>query len=107
MAVYKAEIGNRKPTHPGELMREVLGELGLSTSVAAENMRVTRQALHRTLKGLGALTEDMALRFGALTGVNAEMLIQMQHSLSMWRARRIVARELARIAERRNELIAA
>lgn len=107
MAVYPAEIGSRKPTHPGELMSEVLAELELSTGVAAENMGVTRQALHRTLKGLSALTEDMALRFGALTGVNAEMLVQMQHNLSMWQARRMVARELARIAERGSELMAA
>jgi len=107
MPVYPAEIGSRKPTHPGALMSEVLGELDLSTSKAADNMGVTRQALHRTLKGQGALTEDMALRFGALTGVNAEMLVQMQHNLAMWQARRAVARELARIAARRLELIAA
>jgi antitoxin HigA-1 len=107
MASYPAEMGSRKPTHPGELMSEVLGELELSTSVAAENMGVTRQALHRTLKGLGALTEDMALRFGALTGVNAEMLLQMQHARSMWIAKRMVSRELTRIAVRGSSLVAA
>lgn len=59
----------RAPTHPGELMREILEEqLRLSKTDAAERMRISRQSLYAVLNRQGGVTADMALRFGKLTG---------------------------------------
>jgi len=64
----------RPPTHPGELFREVLEDhLHLSISAAAERMKMSRQSLHAVLNGTGAVTADMALRFGRLTGGAPEL----------------------------------
>lgn len=89
----------RPPTHPGELMAEVLHEhLTLSTAEAAKRMGVTRQALHRVLSGAGALSADMALRFGAFTGSSAGLFLRMQEARDLWLAEKRLGRRLKAIA---------
>src|SRR4051794_39243815 len=54
----------RSPTHPGELMREILTEhLRLPIAEAARRMKVSRPSLYAVLNGEGAVTAEMALRF--------------------------------------------
>jgi addiction module HigA family antidote len=89
---------NRQPTHPGELMRETIEEhLGISISEAARRMEVTRQALHDVLRGEAKVTADMALRFSAIGGGTAELLLAMQDNHDLWQARRRLAPTLRRI----------
>src|SRR3954466_14059891 len=61
------------PTHPGEFIREeILNELDLSVSKAAEVLGVRRATLSDLLNGKAALSAEMALRvekaFGAAMG---------------------------------------
>ena len=78
----------RTPTHPGELMREILDEhLRLPIADAARRMKISRPALEAALRGRGAVTADMALRFGRLTGGAAELYLQMQAQYDLWTAR--------------------
>jgi addiction module HigA family antidote len=88
----------RVPTHPGELMREVLGEhLRLPIAEAARRMKISRPTLEATLNGTGAVTADMALRFGRLTGGAAELYLQMQGQYDLWTARERLKDTLAQI----------
>lgn len=94
-----AIIRLRPPSHPGELMAEVLHEhLALSTAEAAKRMGITRQALHRVLSGAGALSPDMALRFGALTGAAPGLFLRMQEARDLWLAEKRLAKRLKAIA---------
>jgi hypothetical protein len=53
------------PTYPGEFVRaEILGELGLSVSTAAEILGVRRATLPDLLHGKAALSPEMALMGG-------------------------------------------
>ena len=77
----------RAPTHPGELMREILDEqLKLPIAAAARRMKVSRPSLYAVLNGTTAVTADMALRFGRLTGGAPELYVQMQAQRDLWRA---------------------
>ena len=59
----------RAPSHPGELMREILEDhVKMSIAEAARRMKISRPALHAVLNGTSAVTADMALRFTRLTG---------------------------------------
>ncbi|MCE3250100.1 MAG: higA [Geminicoccaceae bacterium] len=59
----------RCPTHPGELLREILADgLKLSVAAAARQLGVSRMTLHRLLRGKQAVTPEMALRLGKLCG---------------------------------------
>ncbi len=91
-------IQTRPPTHPGELMREIIEEHArLSVTDAARRMGVSRQALHAVLCGRSAMSADMALRFARLVGGRAELFLRMQENLDLWSARRRLAGRLARI----------
>jgi antitoxin HigA-1 len=67
------------PTHPGEFIRaEILDELGLSVSAAAEALGVRRATLSDLVNGKAALSAEMALRIEKAFGVDMEMLLRMQ-----------------------------
>ena len=90
---------SRSPSHPGELMREIIEEhVELSVTEAARRMGISRQALHSVLRGRSAVSADMALRFAQLTGGRPELFLRMQENLDLWTARQRLGARLARIA---------
>lgn len=92
----------RQPTHPGELLREVITEgLGLSVAEAARQLGVSRMSLHRVLSGTQAVTPEMALRLGKLCGNGPELWLRMQMTHDLWRLERSMRGELARIPSHR------
>ena len=67
------------PCHPGEFIREeILKELDLSVSKAAEVLGVRRATLSDLLNGKAALSAEMALRVEKAFGVDMETLLRMQ-----------------------------
>lgn len=88
----------RPPSHPGELMREILEEhVKLSVAEAAQRMHVSRPALYNVLGGAGAVSPEMALRFARLTGGTADLYLQMQAARDLWQAAERLKDELAEI----------
>ena len=81
---------NMTPSHPGEFVRvEVIEELGLSVTRAAEVLGVRRATLSDLLNGNAALSPEMALRIEKAFAVSMDMLLRMQawHDASRMRAR--------------------
>lgn len=77
----------RAPSHPGELMREILDDhVKLSIAEAARRMKVSRPALYAVLNGTSAITAEMALRFGRLAGGAPDLYLQMQTRRDLWLA---------------------
>ncbi len=76
MSVFPVKGPPAIAVHPGELMREILDEhVRLPIAEAARRMGVARQSLYAALNGDGAVTADMALRFGCrLVGGGARTL---------------------------------
>src|SRR5271156_34520 len=67
------------PPHPGAFVREeILDELGLSVSAAAEVLAVRRATLSDLINGNAALSAEMALRIEKAFGVKMETLLNMQ-----------------------------
>lgn len=68
-----------KPSSPGEFVREeILDELGLSVSQAAEVLGVRRATLSDLVNGHAALSPEMALRIEKAFGVDMDMMLRMQ-----------------------------
>lgn len=77
----------RKPTHPGEVLREdILAPLQLTVTDAAKNLGVTRKALSELLNGKSALSPQMAVRISRATNTSAESWLSMQTKLDLWYA---------------------
>ncbi len=75
----------RKPTHPGEMLREdVLPALGMTQTELARRLGVSRLSVSELLLEKRALTADMAIRVATLTGTTPESWLRMQEALDLW-----------------------
>ncbi len=70
---------NMMPSHPGEFIRtEVIKELGLSVTKAAEILGVRRATLSDLVNCKASLSPEMALRVEKAFGIGMDMLLKMQ-----------------------------
>lgn len=88
--------------HPGEWIRaNVLKPYGLNVAETARRIGVDRATLNRVLLGEHAVSDDLAYKLEALTGVAAELMIAMQraHDLPKVQAKRAkFAKEIGRVS---------
>jgi antitoxin HigA-1 len=75
------------PAHPGALIAEVLEDSEMSKAEMARQLGVTRAALYNVLQERSAVSAKLAVRFEAATGTSADLLVRMQASHDLWRAR--------------------
>ena len=81
---------NMTPSHPGDFIRtEIIEDLGLSVTTAAEILGVRRATLSDLLNAKSSLSAEMALRIEKAFGISMDMLLRMQawHDASKMRAR--------------------
>jgi addiction module HigA family antidote len=76
---------NRRPTHPGELLREdVLPSLRMTQTELARRLGVSRLTVSELLHGKRAMSPDMAMRIGKLLGNGPEVWLRMQQDVDLW-----------------------
>lgn len=81
----KLILVSRKPTHPGEVLREeYMAELGLSVSGLASSLGVSRQTVNELINERRALSPDMALRLARYFGTSAQFWLNMQRNVDLW-----------------------
>ena len=77
----------RKPTHPGAVLREdVLLPLGLTVTEAAKRLRVQRRPLSVLLHEKISLSPAMAVRIAIATKTSPESWLYVQAKLDLWNA---------------------
>ncbi len=89
MATNSVKV-NMTPSHPGDFIRtEILEELGLSVTKAAEILGVRRATLSDLVNGHAALSPEMALRIEKAFGTPMDLMLRMQawHDVARMRAR--------------------
>jgi addiction module HigA family antidote len=76
---------SRKPTHPGEVLREdVMKPLGLTVTEAANRLGVTRKTLSALLNCKASMSPEMAVRVSKATKTSPESWLYMQAKLDLW-----------------------
>ena len=79
----------RKPTHPGEVLREdVLPALDMTQAEFARRLGVSRLSVSELLLEKRALSPDMAIRVARLTNTTPESWLRMQEALDLWELQR-------------------
>jgi antitoxin HigA-1 len=73
------------PAHPGEVLRDYLGEL--SVGEAAVRLGVTRVHLSRILNRHAGISAEMSLRLSAALGTSPDFWLRMQTNYDLWQAR--------------------
>ena len=89
---------NRKPTHPGAILREdVLPALGMTQTEFARRLAVSRLTVSELVHEKRGLSADLAIRLGKLTGTTPESWLRMQEAVDLWELTRAKAGEYAEI----------
>ena len=89
MAINQIKV-NMTPSHPGDFIRtEIIEELGLSMTKAAQILGVRRATLSALLNGHASLSPEMALRIEKAFDVSMDTLLRMQ---AWWDASRMRSR---------------
>jgi len=88
----------RRPTHPGEVLREdFMPDYDLTVSGLAEALGVSRQTVNELLRERRALSPEMALRLSTLFGNSPEFWLNLQRAVDLWDARVAVKDDMRRI----------
>jgi addiction module HigA family antidote len=88
----------RRPTHPGEMLREdFLPDYALSVAALAKAAGVSRQSVNELLRGRRAVSPEMALRLSRLFGNSPEFWLNAQRAVDLWEASRSIQSDVARI----------
>jgi addiction module HigA family antidote len=88
----------RRPTHPGEMLREdFLPDYGLTTSGLAEAIGVSRQSINELLHERRAISPAMALRLAKLFGNSPEFWLNAQRAVDLWDVAQVIQHDVTRI----------
>jgi len=98
MSIANTRPMKRRPTHPGEMLREdFLPDFGLTVAGLAEAAGVSRQSINELLRGRRAVSPEMALRLARLFGNAPEFWLNAQRAVDLWDAAQAIQADVARI----------
>lgn len=83
------------PPHPGEVVREYLGDITITD--AARALGVSRTALQRLVSGAAGVSADMAYRLAAGFGTSPELWAGMQMQFDLAEAQALHRPYIARL----------
>lgn len=76
---------NRKPSHPGEILRyEFLEELNMTQQQLADSIGITRVRVNEIVLCKRSITPDTAFRLAKFFNTTPEFWIGMQTNYDMW-----------------------
>jgi addiction module HigA family antidote len=87
-----------RPSHPGELLREiVIPGTGKTKVEIARLLGIWRQSLYDILSEKQGVTPAIALRLGKMFGDGPEVWLRMQNACDIWELNRNLKKDLAKI----------
>ena len=76
---------NRRPTHPGEILREeYLEPLQLTQQQLADALGITRVRINEIILGKRSITPDTAFRLSKYFNTTPDFWLNLQKNLDMW-----------------------
>lgn len=98
MSISNVRAMRRRPTHPGEMLREdFMPDYGLTVTSLAEAAGVSRQSVNELLRERRALSPEMAIRLARLFGNSPEFWLDAQRAVDLWDAAQKLKGEVGRI----------
>ncbi len=98
MSIANSRRMTRRPTHPGEMLREdFLPDFDLTVSSLAKAISVSRQSINELLRERRSVSPEMALRLSRLFGNSPEFWVNAQRAVDLWDAKKTIKKDVARI----------
>ena len=89
----------KRPTHPGDILKEELESRGITQKRFAELLHMPYTQLNEILNAKRPVSTDFALMIEASLGINPELLINMQNRYNM-----ALARQKPSLLEKLNQI---
>jgi addiction module HigA family antidote len=87
MSIPNTGQRTRRPTHPGEILREeFMPEYYLTVAGLAKAIGVSRQTVNELVRERRAVSPEMALRLSKLFGNSPEFWLNLQREVDLWEA---------------------
>lgn len=86
-----------KPVHPGVILKEIIGELGISQVRLAHDIDVSPMRVSHVINGSRPVTADLALRLGKYLGQSPQFWMNLQSSFDMQTAEMQIGAKMKRI----------
>jgi len=98
MSIPNDKPMTRKPTHPGEMLREdFLPDFGLTAAQLALAIGVSRQSIYELLRERRGVSPEMAIRLARLFGNSPEFWLTAQRAVDLWEASQAIQEEVEQI----------
>ncbi len=91
---------SRPPIHPGEILADELGELGITPTELSRQIGVPPNRISQIIQGKRAITGDTALRLGHWFKSSAEFWLNLQTAYDLRVAAKEVGRTIAKLPTR-------
>ena len=75
-----------RPTHPGEVISDILEDLEITQTKFAEIIGVSRRSVNEIIQGQRPITVDMAIRIGKALGNGPQLWLNLQQKVDIWDA---------------------
>ena len=99
-------MNGMRAIHPGEILKEELGELNLSANALAKALDVPANRITAILNEQRGVTADTALRLAKFFGTTPDFWMSLQSSYDVKKARETVGAEIERKVKPRDLLAA-
>lgn len=98
MSIPNTRSLQRKPVHPGEILREeFMTDYELTVSGLASALGVSRQSINELLRERRAVSPEMALRLAKFFGNSADFWLNLQRAVDLHQAKLALADEMRNI----------
>ncbi len=95
MSILNSGKITRRPTHPGEILREdFVPDYKLTAAELARALGVSRQTVNELLRERRAVRPKMALRLSKLFGNSPEFWLNLQRAVDLWEAENEIKKEI-------------
>jgi len=89
---------NRRPIHPGEIIREeYLEPLKMTQQQLADALGITRVRINEIILGKRSITPDTAFRLSKYFNTTPDFWLNLQINVDMWDTLQVHRREYAKI----------
>jgi antitoxin HigA-1 len=79
---------NRKPSLPGEILKELfLKDRGITIKAFAQAVGVTPKHMSNVIHGKARIEAELATRIAAVLGTTEQIWLNLQNSTDLWEAR--------------------
>jgi len=90
----------RPPIHPGEILADELGELRVTPTELARQLKVPANRMTQIVQGKRSITGDTALRLGHWFGTSAQFWLNLQTAYELRLAEARSGGEIERLPKR-------